>query len=190
KGPSEPATWPHAWSPVFLPPPRLGFRISCFEFPAASGGGLWGIARQRGAGIPYTGACRLPARRWRTGALLCIRYSPRRPAAGRGNRPGVMGARTSSGPRRGLLRALAARAARFGVTLKFRLMLLLTAVLLLVVGLPVALFVHHLDRNYEEFSTTMLEVTTGFVYRHLADALVADDSVGVQRSLEQLAGDP
>src|SRR5690606_25330140 len=34
------------------------------------------------------------------------------------------------------------------------------------------------------------EVTTGFVYRHLADALVADDSVGVQRSLEQLAGDP
>ncbi len=90
--------------------------------------------------------------------------------------------------------SLAVRAARTLArtvqTLKFRLMLLVTGLLLAVVGLPVALFVHHLDRNYEEFSTTMLEVTTGFVYQHLTDGLMANDSLGIQQGMELLARDP
>ena len=44
-------------------------------------------------------------------------------------------------------------------TLRSRLMLLITIVLLVVVGLPVALFVYQLDRNYYEFSTDLLEIT-------------------------------
>lgn len=75
-------------------------------------------------------------------------------------------------------------------TLKFRLMALITTLLLVVVGLPVALFVHHLDRNYNTFSTTMLDITTLFVYQHIYDGLMANDSLVIQQNLELLAGDP
>jgi len=75
-------------------------------------------------------------------------------------------------------------------SLKFRLMLLITAVLLIVVGLPVALFVYHLDRNNEEFSTTMLEITAGFAYQHIYDGFMMSDSTSIQQAVEYLAGDP
>jgi signal transduction histidine kinase len=101
-----------------------------------------------------------------------------------------MGLRSFIDPVQEILARLRARMPQAFRTLKFRLMLLITAVLLLVVGLPVALFVQRLDRNYHEFSTTMLEITTGFVYQHLVENFMENDSAAIQQNVELLARDP
>lgn len=75
-------------------------------------------------------------------------------------------------------------------TLKFRLMLLITGVLLLVVGLPVGLFVYHLDKNYYDFSTDMLEITSGLAYQYILDGLMRNDSTAIQQNLALLALEP
>jgi methyl-accepting chemotaxis protein len=75
-------------------------------------------------------------------------------------------------------------------TLKFRLMLLITGVLLLVVGLPVGLFVYHLDKNYHDFSTDMLEITSGLAYQYILDGMMRNDSTAIQENLELLALEP
>lgn len=75
-------------------------------------------------------------------------------------------------------------------TLKFRLMLLITGVLLLVVGLPVGLFVYHLDKNYYDFSTDVLEITSELAYQYILDGMMRNDSTAVQHNLELLALEP
>lgn len=75
-------------------------------------------------------------------------------------------------------------------TLKFRLMLLITVVLLVVVGLPVMHIVLFLDRNYHEFSTNMIETTTQIVYQYIYDGMMKNDSLSIQRNLELLAMEP
>lgn len=75
-------------------------------------------------------------------------------------------------------------------TLKFKLMALLSAVLVLVVGLPVAAFVYRIDRDYHDTVTTMLETTTGFVYEHLTQGLMENDPLVVQEALVTLGADP
>lgn len=71
-------------------------------------------------------------------------------------------------------------------TLRSRLMLLITVVLLVVVGLPVALFVYQLDRNYYEFSTDLLEITSNVVFEKVHAGMVSDVST-IDSRLEDLA---
>ena len=75
-------------------------------------------------------------------------------------------------------------------SLKFRLMGIITVLLLIVVGLPLALFVDRLDKNYGEFSTTMLDVTTMFAYQQIYAGLMENDSLQIQQNLDLLARDP
>jgi signal transduction histidine kinase len=75
-------------------------------------------------------------------------------------------------------------------TLKFRLMLLITVVLVLVVGLPVGLFVYQLDKNYREFSTNMLETTTGIAYQYIFDGMMRNDTLNIQQNIDLLALEP
>ncbi len=71
-------------------------------------------------------------------------------------------------------------------TLRSRLMLLITVAVLVIVGLPVALFVYHLDRNYFEFSTDMLEITSSVVFEKVHAGMVTDAST-IDARLEELA---
>lgn len=75
-------------------------------------------------------------------------------------------------------------------TLKFRLMLLITLVLLVVVGLPMMHIVLFLDRNYHEFSTNMIETTAQIVYQYIYDGMMKNDSLSIQKNLELLAMEP
>lgn len=75
-------------------------------------------------------------------------------------------------------------------SLKFRLMSLIGVILLLVVGIPVALFVHLLDKNYTEFSTNMIETTSQVVYQFIYEGMMKNDSTLIQKNLELLAMDP
>lgn len=72
-------------------------------------------------------------------------------------------------------------------SLKFRLMFLITLVLILVVGVPVAVFIYHLDKNYREFSTNMLEATTGMAYQGIFNGLMHNDKAAIQEKIEQMA---
>lgn len=75
-------------------------------------------------------------------------------------------------------------------TLKFRLMVLITGVLLIVVGIPVAIFVYHLDKNYKTTTTNMLETTTNMTYQFIYEGMMARDKDMIQRNLEFLAVNP
>ncbi len=75
-------------------------------------------------------------------------------------------------------------------SLKFRLMALISVVLVLVVGLPVALFVLRIERDYDESVTTMMETTTVFVYESLIPHLIKSEKEGLQPSIEVLGRDP
>ncbi len=75
-------------------------------------------------------------------------------------------------------------------SLKFRLMSLIAIILLLVVGIPVGLFVHLLDKNYSEFSTNMIETTSQVVYQFIYEGMMKNDSTIIQKNLELLALDP
>jgi len=99
--------------------------------------------------------------------------------------------RSDKSGRQGIFRPkMLARLAQGMRTLKFRLMLLITGVLLLVVGMPVALFVYHLDKNYYDFSTDMLEITSGLAYQYILDGMMRNDSTAIQQNLELLALEP
>lgn len=75
-------------------------------------------------------------------------------------------------------------------SLKFKLMILITFILFLVVGLPVSFFVYHLDKNYEEFSINMIETTSQVVYQFIYNAMMENDSTALQENLEVLGMDP
>ncbi len=82
------------------------------------------------------------------------------------------------------------RITKYFHTLKFRLMFLITIVLLIVVGLPVGLYINKLDKNYHEFSINMIEVTTQIVYQFIYDGMMNNDSLKIQHNLELLAKEP
>ena len=75
-------------------------------------------------------------------------------------------------------------------SLKFRLMLLISLILIIVVGLPVWFFVYQLDRNYEEFTVNMIETTSQVVYQFIYDGMMKNDSAAIQKNIELLALDP
>jgi signal transduction histidine kinase len=75
-------------------------------------------------------------------------------------------------------------------SLKFRLMALITVILVLVVGLPVAFFIYELDNNYEEFSENLIETASQVVYQFIYDGMMKNDSLEIQQNLKLLVMDP
>ena len=75
-------------------------------------------------------------------------------------------------------------------SLKFRLMALISLMLLLVVGFPVTFFVYQLDKNYEEFSINLIETASQVVYQFIYDGMMNNDSSEIQENLELLSVDP
>ncbi len=75
-------------------------------------------------------------------------------------------------------------------SLKFRLMVLISLMLLFVVGLPVGFFVYQLDKNYEEFSKNLIETASQVVYQFIYDGMMNNDSLDIQENLELLSRDP
>ena len=65
-------------------------------------------------------------------------------------------------------------------------MWLITAAVIIVVGLPVALFVYQLDRNYYEFSTDMLEITSNVVFEKVHAGMISAPET-IDARLEELA---
>ncbi|NIV98548.1 hypothetical protein GWN26_05135, partial [Candidatus Saccharibacteria bacterium] len=76
------------------------------------------------------------------------------------------------------------------LTLKFRLMLLITVVLLIVVGGPLYFLVYQLDKNYQEFSVDMIETTSQAVYQSVYEGFMQNDWESIQRNLELLSLEP
>ncbi len=75
-------------------------------------------------------------------------------------------------------------------SLKFRLMALITVMLIVVVGLPVGFFIYELDDNYEEFSKNLIETASQVVYQFIYDGMMKNDSLMIQQNLKLLAMDP
>lgn len=75
-------------------------------------------------------------------------------------------------------------------TLKFRIGIFATISLLLIVGGPLWFLVKQLDRNYEEFSSNMIETTTNAVYQSIFDDLVINNPSGIQKIIENYALQP
>ena len=75
-------------------------------------------------------------------------------------------------------------------SLKFRLMALITVMLIVVVGLPVGFFIYELDDNYEEFSKNLIETASQVVYQFIYDGMMRNDSLLIQQNLKLLALDP
>ncbi|RMF61191.1 MAG: hypothetical protein D6748_02280, partial [Calditrichaeota bacterium] len=75
-------------------------------------------------------------------------------------------------------------------TLKFRLNVFITAMLILVVGIPVYLLVHYIDQFRHEFATNMIETTTHTVYQGLYDDLLKNDSASIQAKVELMSLNP
>ena len=69
-------------------------------------------------------------------------------------------------------------------------MLLISIVLVIVVGLPMGLFINQLDKNYQEFSTNMIEITTQMVYQFIYEGMMENDTTKIQRHLELLTMEP
>ena len=75
-------------------------------------------------------------------------------------------------------------------TLKFRLMLLISITLLLVVGVPLGFLIHQLDENYRTFSTNMMETTSQLVYQSTYEGMVTNNPEMIQRALETMSKEP
>lgn len=75
-------------------------------------------------------------------------------------------------------------------TLKFRLMTLITIILILVVGTPLLFLISELDKNYREFTTNMMETTSQVVYQAIFDGMMRNDRGSIQTTVEFLCYEP
>ncbi len=75
-------------------------------------------------------------------------------------------------------------------TLKFRIGFFATISLVLIVGGPLWFLVKQLDRNYEEFSSNMIETTTNALYQSIFEDLVINNPAGIQKIIENYALQP
>ncbi len=75
-------------------------------------------------------------------------------------------------------------------TLKFRLMVLITLALLIVVGGPMILLIRILDENYKEFTINMLETTSQVVYQAIYAGMLQNDRRAIQKNLELISLEP
>ena len=71
-------------------------------------------------------------------------------------------------------------------TLKFRLKVLITFILIAVVGGPLFFLVYQLEKNRQEFTINMIETTTHAVYQSVFEEMLRNDDEGIQRNLELL----
>ncbi|RMI03662.1 MAG: HAMP domain-containing protein [Calditrichaeota bacterium] len=72
-------------------------------------------------------------------------------------------------------------------SLRFRLMALITILLLLVVGTPVYILVHIVDENFRTSYENALETTTQAIYQALFNDLMRHDTVAIRETLEEFA---
>ncbi|NOX38468.1 MAG: HAMP domain-containing histidine kinase [Calditrichaeota bacterium] len=75
-------------------------------------------------------------------------------------------------------------------SLKFRLMVLITLALLIVVGGPMILLIHILDANYQEFTINMLETTSQVVYQAIYAGMLQNNRQAIQKNLELISLEP
>lgn len=75
-------------------------------------------------------------------------------------------------------------------TLKFRLMALITLVLLLVVGGPLLFLIDQLDKSYQEFSINLIETTSQVVYQSIYDGMIANDNDAIQKNINLISLEP
>lgn len=75
-------------------------------------------------------------------------------------------------------------------SLKYRLMMLITVSLLLVVGGPLVYLSQLFDRNFEDFSVEMIETASNAVYQSIFEGFMRNDSRHIQQNLQILATDP
>lgn len=90
----------------------------------------------------------------------------------------------------GVLKNFLRRSSQRFQTLKFRLMLLISITLLLVVGVPLGFLIHQLDENYRTFSTNMMETTSQLVYQSIYEGMMRNNAEMIQRGLETMSKEP
>lgn len=76
------------------------------------------------------------------------------------------------------------------LTLKFRLMALITISLLIVVGGPLFFLVHQLDKNYDEYTRNLIETTSNLAYQSIYTGMLTNDKKSIQTYLEVLSLEP
>jgi two-component system NtrC family sensor kinase len=75
-------------------------------------------------------------------------------------------------------------------SIKFRVQLFVTILLLVVVGLPLGYLVYTMDKNYREVSTNLVETTTHAVYQSIFDELMNHQPEQIQRVIESYRDKP
>lgn len=79
---------------------------------------------------------------------------------------------------------------RMFFTLKFRLMVLITIVLLVVVGGPLLFLIDQLDKSYEEFSINLIETTSQVVYQSIYNGMIENDNGAIQKNINLISLEP
>jgi len=69
-------------------------------------------------------------------------------------------------------------------------MLLISVILLAVIGGPLYFLIKQLDKNYEEYSINMVEITSNLVYQSVYDGMLLNDAEMIQRNLELFSLEP
>ena len=75
-------------------------------------------------------------------------------------------------------------------SLKFRLMVLISLVLLIVVGGPLLFLIDQLDKRYREFSVNLIETTSQVVYQSIYDGMIANDKGAIQKNINLISLEP
>lgn len=75
-------------------------------------------------------------------------------------------------------------------TLKFRLMALITIVLLIVVGTPLLFLIRQLDNNYREFTVNLVETTSQVVYQSIFHGMLENNNDAIQNSIDIISMEP
>ncbi len=75
-------------------------------------------------------------------------------------------------------------------SIKFRVQLFVTLLLLVVVVLPLGYLVYTMDKNYREVSTNLVETTTHAVYQSIFDELMNHQPEQIQRVIESYRDKP
>ncbi len=76
------------------------------------------------------------------------------------------------------------------LTLKFRLMALITIVLLIAVGTPLLFLINQLDKNYREFTINLIETTSQVVYQSIYDGMMENDDKSIQNNISIMSMEP
>jgi len=75
-------------------------------------------------------------------------------------------------------------------SLKFRMMALITIILLIVVGGPLFFLVNQLDNNYREFTINLIETTSQVVYQSVYHGMLENNMASIQRNIDVISMEP